>query len=165
MDIKWALLWIIGFCSVAGKMASISEGNCDISDFEGFTEEDLVENISVVPDSDPDSSDIELSPVGTSDISDLGEPEDETLNIVNNDVNVRQEATWTTNFGDVSVDAFEHPSGSDLPPGLTQQLLHCWTILNCFSKQECVAKLSTIQTIMICSKGMRSGLKTMILKC
>ena len=72
MDIKWALLWTIGLCSVAAKIASISEGNSDISDFEGFTEEDLVENISVVPDSDPDSSDIEVSSVGSNDISDLG---------------------------------------------------------------------------------------------
>ena len=74
-------------------------------------------SISVVPDSDPDSSDIEVSSVGSSDISDIGEPEDETQNIANNDVNVPQEATWTTNFGDVSVDAVEQPSGPDLPPG------------------------------------------------
>ena len=74
-------------------MASISEGNSDISDFEGFTEEDLVENISVAPDSDPDSSDIEVSSVESNDISDLGEPEDETLNTANNNVNVPQEAT------------------------------------------------------------------------
>ena len=58
MDIMWTLLWIIGLCSVAGKMGSISEGNSYISDFEGYTEEDLVDNISVVPDSDLDSSDI-----------------------------------------------------------------------------------------------------------
>ena len=45
MDIMWTLLWIIGLCSVAGKMASISEGNSDISDFEGFTEEDLVDTL------------------------------------------------------------------------------------------------------------------------
>ena len=63
-------LWIIGLCLVARKIASISEGNNDISDFEGFTEEDLVENISVVPDADPDSSDIKVSSVGSSDISD-----------------------------------------------------------------------------------------------
>ena len=47
-------------------MASISEGNSDISDFEGFTEEDLVDNVSVVPNSDPDSSDIDISFVGSS---------------------------------------------------------------------------------------------------
>ena len=46
---------------MAGKMASISEENSEISDFEGFTEEDLAVDISVVPDSDPDSSDIEVS--------------------------------------------------------------------------------------------------------
>ena len=38
MDIKWTLLWIIGLCSAVGKMASISEGNSDMSDLEGFTE-------------------------------------------------------------------------------------------------------------------------------
>ena len=93
MDIKWTLLWIIGLCLVAGKMASISEGNGDISDYEGFTVKDLVENFSVVPDSDPDSSDNEVSCVGSSDISDLGKAEDETLNTANIDVNVPQEAT------------------------------------------------------------------------
>ena len=55
---------------MAGKIASIYEGNSDISDFEGFTE-DLADNISVVPDSDPDSSDIEVSPVESSDISEM----------------------------------------------------------------------------------------------
>ena len=58
---------------MAGKMTSVSEGNSHMSDFGGFTEEDLVDNISVVPDSDPDSSDIEISSVESSDISDLGE--------------------------------------------------------------------------------------------
>ena len=67
----WTLLWIFGLCSVAGKMASISEEYSDISYFEGFTEEDLADNISVVPDSDPDSSDIDVSSVGSSDISDF----------------------------------------------------------------------------------------------
>ena len=162
MDIKWTLLWIIGLCSVAGEMASIFEGNNDISDFEGFTGEDLVENISVVPDSDSDSSDIEVSSIGSSDISDLGEPEDETLNIAKN-VNVPQEATWTTNFGDVNVDAFEQPSGPHLPPAFDTATATLLDYLNCFSKEKCLAKLSTIQTIMLCSKEMRSGLNTMIL--
>ena len=39
------------------------------------------------------------------------------MNIANNDVNVSQEATWTTNFGDVNVDAFEQPNGPNLPSG------------------------------------------------
>ena len=41
-------------------MASIPKENSDISDFEGFTAEHLADNVSVVPDSDPDSSDIEF---------------------------------------------------------------------------------------------------------
>ena len=72
MDIIWIPLCIFGLYLVAGKMASISEENSEISDFEGFTEEDLAVNISIVPDSDPDNSDIEVSSVGSSDISDLG---------------------------------------------------------------------------------------------
>ena len=72
MDIIWILLCIFGLYLVAGKMASISEENSEISDFEGFTEEDLAVNISIVLDSDPDSSDIEVSSVGSSDISNFG---------------------------------------------------------------------------------------------
>ena len=68
---------------MAGKMASISEENSKISDFEGFTEEDLAVNISVVPDSGPDSSDIKVSSVGSSDISDFGESEDENVENLN----------------------------------------------------------------------------------
>ena len=65
------------------KMASISDVNSDISDFEGFTEEDLADNISTVPDSDPDSSDIEVSSVGSSDISDFRESEDDNAENLN----------------------------------------------------------------------------------
>ena len=93
-------------------MASISEENSEISDFEGFTEEDLAVNISVVPDSDPDSSDIEVSSVGSSDISDFWESVDENVENLNaNTPNL----TWTTNFGDVTVDSFEQDSGPNLP--------------------------------------------------
>ena len=133
-------------------MVSISKGNSDISDFEGLTEEDLFENISVVPDSDPDSADIEVSSVGSSDISDLGEPEDETLNIANNDVNVPQEATWTTILGMSMLMLLNNLVAQIYLLALTQQLLYHSTILNCFSKQKCLAKLSTIQTIMLYSK-------------
>ena len=93
-------------------MASISEENSEISDFEGFTEEDLAVNISIVPDSDPDSSDIEVSSVGSSDISDFGESEDE--NVENLNANAPN-LPWTTNFGDVTVDSFEEDSGPNLP--------------------------------------------------
>ena len=51
--------------AVSGESAiAMFEGNSsDNSDFEGFLEEDLVDNISVVPDSDPGLSDIEVSSV------------------------------------------------------------------------------------------------------
>ena len=93
-------------------MTSILEVNSDIFDFEGFTEEDSADNISVVPDSDPDSSDIEVSSVGSSDISDFGESEDENAENLNADA---PNSTWTTNFGDVTVDPFEQDSGPNLP--------------------------------------------------
>ena len=57
-----------------------SDGNSDISDFTGFTREDLVGNISVVQDSDPNYSDIEVSSVESMDISDFGESGDGTMN-------------------------------------------------------------------------------------
>ena len=97
---------------MTGKMASISEENSDISDLEGFPEEDLADNISAVPDSDPDSSDIEVSSLVSSDISDYVESEDENAeNLSANGPNL----TWTTNFGDVKVDPFEQDSGPKLP--------------------------------------------------
>ena len=83
-----------------------SEGNSDISDFVGFTEEDLVDNISIVQDSDPNYSDIEVSSVESMDILDFGESGDETINS-DVDVDVSQEIVWTDNFRDVALDPFE----------------------------------------------------------
>ena len=48
--------------------AMFEENSSDNSDFEGFLEDDLVDNISVVPDSDPGLSDIEVSSVESGDI-------------------------------------------------------------------------------------------------
>ena len=83
-----------------------SDGNSDISDFVGFTEEDLVDSISVVQDSDPNYSDIELSSVESMDISGYGESGDGTMNS-DVDVDVPQEIVWTDNFRDVALDPFE----------------------------------------------------------
>ena len=49
-----------------------SNGYSDISDFIGFTGEDLVDNISIVQYSDPNYSDIEVSSVESMDIWTLG---------------------------------------------------------------------------------------------
>ena len=80
-----------------------SDGNSDISDFTGFTE-DLVDNISIVQDADPNYSDIEVSSVESMDISDFGESRDGTMN---SDVDVPQEIVWTDNFRNVTLDPFE----------------------------------------------------------
>ena len=39
------------------------------SDSEGYKNEDIGDNESIIPDSDPDSSDIEVSSVGCSEVS------------------------------------------------------------------------------------------------
>ena len=108
------------------KMASILGENSDISYLEGFTEEDLADKISVVPDSDPYSSDIEVSSVGSSDISDFGECEDE--NAENLNVN-SPHSTWKMNFGNVTVDPFEQDSGPKLPENFD---VSAATLLNFF---------------------------------
>ena len=88
-----------------------SDGNSDISDFVGFTEEDLVDNISILQDLDPNYSDIEVSSLGSMDISDFGESGDGTMN---SDVDVPQEIVWTDNFRNVALDPFEKNSGPKL---------------------------------------------------
>ena len=90
-----------------------SDGNSDISDFIRFTEEDLVDNISIVQDSDPNYSDIEVSSVESMDISDFGESGDGTMNS-DVDVDVPQEIVWTDNFRDVALDPFEKKQWSQI---------------------------------------------------
>ena len=90
-----------------------SDRNSDISDFVGFTEDDLVDNISIVQDSDPHYSDIEVSSVESMDISDFRESGDETMNS-DVDVDVPQEIVWTDNFRDVALDPFEKNSSPKL---------------------------------------------------
>ena len=70
------------------------------SDFEGFNSDNIGDRESIVPDSDPGTSDIEVSSVRSSDLSDLGEEEDENAEIDDGggvgDVN----PVWTTGAGD-----------------------------------------------------------------
>ena len=68
------------------------------------------ENDFYVPDSEPDS-DISVSTVHSSDISNLGEES-------GNETHDRdQQAEWTQNFGGISINAFEQTSGPLLPDG------------------------------------------------
>ena len=74
---------------------------------------------SIVPDSDPYSSDIEVSSMGSSDVSsDFGEEWD------NNEPNTVNDATvtantnipnWTTYFADITTQSFTQENGPCLP--------------------------------------------------
>ena len=83
-------------------------------EFTGFNSEDIVDEIDFyVPDSEPDS-DISVSTVHSSDISNLGEESGESGNETNDG---NQQAEWTQNFEGISINAFEQTSGPLLPDG------------------------------------------------
>ena len=58
---------------------------------------------------------MEVSFIGSSDISDFGESEDETVNDDANVPNVLQGISWTNDFRGVIIDPFEQDSGPNLP--------------------------------------------------
>ena len=92
------------------------------SDFEGYNNEDMGDNESIVPGSDLDTSDIEVSSVGSSEILtdhvDFGDEKDDSgPNTVNEatvtiTVNI---PNWTTNFNDITTGPFFQDSGPSLP--------------------------------------------------
>ena len=88
------------------------------SKFSGFNPEDITnENDSYVPDSDPDS-DITVSSVNSSDLSDFGGENGEDGNNFNdNEQDGEIQPQWTQNFRDVQIDDFTQESGPVLPDG------------------------------------------------
>ena len=66
---------------MAEDQGSIDLNSDENSDFEGFNSDGIGDRESIVPDSDPGTSDIEISSVESSDLSDLGEEEDENAEI------------------------------------------------------------------------------------
>ena len=79
---------------------SNSDENGDMSNFEGFKNEKL-EDITVVPDSKPDRSGIDVSSFGSSDISDFGANQDKKLNVGDTTrPNIHENPTHTTTFND-----------------------------------------------------------------
>ena len=91
--------------------------NCD---FEGYKNEDVGDNESIEPDSDPDSSDFEVSSVESSEISsdhiDFGDEWGDGPNTINATVTVNAIiANWTTNFTDITIELFTWDSGPSLP--------------------------------------------------
>ena len=90
------------------------------SDNEGHKNVDIVDNESLVPDSDPDSTDIEASSVGSSEVcsddtnfgDDNGANNDATFTANENIPN------WKTNFTDITIEPFTKESGPFLPKTL-----------------------------------------------
>ena len=83
------------------------QGNIDFnsdenSDFKGFNSDDIGDRESIVPDSEPGTSDIDISSVGSSDLSDLGEEEDENVEIDDSGCVGDVNPIWTNNFCDIN---------------------------------------------------------------
>ena len=136
-------------------LAVFEENSSDNSDFEGFLAEDLADNISNVPDSDPDLSDIEVSSVESGDISDVGETEDENDNVDlgevqdGNATDIGQNSTWTTNFSDIVVDTFEQVSSPNLPPGFDTATARPLDFFELLFKPEMFEEIVTHTNVMI----------------
>ena len=92
------------------------------SDSEGYKNEDVGDNESIVPDSDQDSSDIEVLSVGSSEVSSdhthFGEKLDNNGRSTVNDATVTANANisnWTAKFTDITIEPFPQNSGPCLP--------------------------------------------------
>ena len=88
------------------------------SDCKSYKNADIGDNESVVPDSDPDSSDIEVSSVGSSEVSndhtDFGDECDDNVPNTINGATVNASANipnWTTNFTDITIEPFTQDGG------------------------------------------------------
>ena len=93
--------------------------------------------MSTVPDSDPDSSDIEVSSVGSSEVSsdhtNFGNELDDNGPNTVNDATVTANANilmWITNFTDITIEPFTQDSGSCLPEKFDVSVA---TALDCFN--------------------------------
>ena len=92
------------------------------SEFEGYNNEDIGDNESIAPDSDPDSSDTEVLSVGGSEVSsdhtDFGHKQNDNGPGIVDDATVTGNANipnWTTNFTDIIIETYTQDSGSSLP--------------------------------------------------
>ena len=113
------------------------------SDSEGYKIEGIGDNESVVPDSDPKSSDIEVLSVGSNEVSsdhtDFGDKLDDNGPNAINDATVTANAdipNWTTNFTDITIDHFTRDSGSCLPENFDVSVAKALDYFNLLFKQE-----------------------------
>ena len=119
------------------------EYNLENSDSEGYKNEDIGDNESIVPDSDPDSSDIEVSSVGASEVSsdhtNFGDELDDSGRNTINSATVTANANipnWTTNFTDITIEHFTQDSGPCLPENFDVSVATALDYFNLLFKLE-----------------------------
>ena len=94
----------------------------EISDCESYQNEGMGDNETIVPDSDPNLSDIEVSSVGSSEVSsdyiDFRDEWDDNGPNTFNDATATANANipnWTTNFTEITFEPFTEDSSPSLP--------------------------------------------------
>ena len=102
-----------GYLKIAENHTSAEYNFDENSDSEGYKNEDIGYNESIGPDPNPDTSVIEVSSVGSSEVSsdhtDFGDEWDDNGPNTDNDAIVTANANipnWTTNFTDLSLEPF-----------------------------------------------------------
>ena len=141
---------------MAEDQGSIDLNSDENSDFEGFNSDNIGDRKSIVPDSEPGTSDIEVSSVGSSDLSNLGEEEDENAEIDDGggfgDVN----PIWTTNFSDINIHPFLEESGPALLDNFDVTTASHWLTLTCYSNMKFLKISKSTQTAMHYLREMKS---------
>ena len=110
-----------GYCKMAENKTSVEYNLDENSDSDGYKNDDIWDNGSVVPDSDPFSSDIEVLSLWSfkvsSDHTEFGDKLDDNGPNTINDATVTANANipnWTTKFTDI-IEPFTQDSGACLP--------------------------------------------------
>ena len=128
---------------MAENNTSVEHNLDDNSDSEGYKNEDIGDNESIGPDSDPNSSDIEVSSVGSSKVSsdhtDFGDELDNNRPNTISDATVTANANipnWTTDFTDITVELFAEDSGPCLPENFDVSVATALDYFNLLFKPE-----------------------------
>ena len=132
-----------GYLKITENSTSVENTLDENSDSECFKNEDIGDNESVVPDSDPDSSNIEVFQVGANEIfsdhTDLGDEWDNYGPNTVNDATVTANAnipSLTTNFTDITVEPFTQDIGPCLPENFDVSVAIALDYFNLLFKSE-----------------------------
>ena len=113
------------------------------SDSDGSSNQDITNNESIVPDYDSDSSDIEVSLVRSSEVSndhtDFGDEWDDNGPNAVNDATITDNVkipNWTPNFTDLTSEPFTKDSGPSLPENFDVSVAAALDFFNLLFKLE-----------------------------